>query len=235
MIINQLTKILDLYKVYGENFLSSSAFEEHFSVTKGNFEVPDLMLSLAYEAKDFGDSIELSGVSLVLKTYFDKAEEHVFDNSDSYSDFDIRKFMFSKSVFAKHFVFGSSKEYLKFYNECVALGYTPDKILEIFRYSFSQLRESILVTSEILSKYSSSFHTSNAMSFEINKISILLFAAVSKELDESYAMLEQLGDKDSSPNIDTSYVYIDQVENPDFFSTASKLLFEWCVKNGTKK
>jgi hypothetical protein len=63
------------------------------------------------------------------------------------------------------------------------------------------------------------------------EVGVMLKELVRKETSESYSLLESLGDQDSYPNIDSSYVYVDQLHNPDFFDKAALLLYEWCLKN----
>ena len=206
-----------MYKKYGETLFLTNEFKEYCSNAIRQKDIAELLLCIAYEAKDYGDSIEPNAVTSVIEDLFSNLENEVLTNGSKTSVFN---FYMAFGVFNKHFVFSNKNDYLKFYQNCSEKGYTSEAILKIFDNSFSKLRLSFL--------------NFEAAALAVDGVSIIQSSFLMKEGSESYALLESLSDPDSYPNIDSSYVYLDQINNPDFFSTASSLIFQWCVKNAKK-
>lgn len=231
MIINQLSVILDSYKTYGHDFVSTPGFQKYFEDTLAQGNAVELLFSLAYEAKDFGESIEEDGNTSTIANMFNKTQEHITDNLGTYNDTKIRMFFLAKSIFAKYFVFATKKEYLTFYTTYKDKGYSTDKLLLIFDRSIRGLYESFQNLTYVLNGYQSYLYGGEDSPWRFDFDSTIMYGTIMKELNESYVLLEALGDEDSYPNIDTSYVYVDQLHNSDFFSTAARQLYEWCVKN----
>lgn len=223
MITTHLSMIIDMHKRYGADLFTSNDFKQYFDKCMIENTVADLCLSMAYEAKDFGGAIEPYSTTDKILELLAIAERDVLAKKDAGANngSDIFYVTLSKGIFSKYFVFASKKEYLNYFKELKAKGYSTDSILSIFANSFERLRESLLFFNSCLS----------LLSFVDSDKYVMFTAVLNKEVQESYTLLESLGDPESYPNIDSSYVYIDQLNNPDFYRTASSLLFSWCVKN----
>jgi hypothetical protein len=217
MIINHLSIIQDLYKKHGETLFFTSEFSDYLEQTIQNKSLSELLLCIAYETKDYGDSIEKNAVTDNVQKLFESSENTILVNSSFESIFN---YYMAAGIFNKHFVFNNRNDYLKFYLSCVDKSYTSESILNIFNNSFSNLRNSFINFEKAIAG--------------AKNVSVIQNSFLAKESLESYSLLEALSDPDSYPNIDSSYVYLDQINNSDFFSTASSLLFQWCVKNAKR-
>lgn len=223
MITTHLSMIIDMHKRYGADLFISNDFKQYFDKCITENTVGELCLSMAYEAKDFGTTIEQYTTTDKILEYLSIAERDILAKKDAGANngSDVFYITLAKGIFSKYFVFASKKEYLSYFKDLKAKGYSTDSILSIFANSFEKLRDSLLLFNTCLS----------LMSFVDSDKYVMFTAVLNKEIQESYTLLETLGDPDSYPNIDSSYVYIDQLNNSDFYRTASSLLFSWCVKN----
>ncbi len=212
MIITHLSMILEFYKRYKENTFTSGEFQDYFTKCINDGSYARLMLSVAYESKDFGLSIERTLETDKVFEFFKIAR---IKNEEDKNLLNQILLDVSEAIFYKYFVFGSKKEYLSFYKQVKEKGYTTNSIIDIFKNSFSSLRKGFVILENLPD----------------TNTGVLMGELIRKETSESYALLEALGDPDSYPNIDSSYVYIDQLYNPDFFDNAAVLLYEWCLKN----
>jgi len=212
MIINHLSMILEFYKRYQEKTFSTTEFHDYFVKCVSDGTYPGLMLSVAYESKDFGLSIEKTGETDKVFDFFNLARAK---NAEDNSSLNLYYLDISEAIFCKYFVFATKKEYLSFYKDVKLKGYTSSVIMQLFKDSFQFIRRGLVLID-------------NLPSIEVG---VMLKELVRKETSESYSLLESLGDQDSYPNIDSSYVYVDQLNNPDFFDKAALLLYEWCLKN----
>lgn len=228
-IINHLSKILELYASNSEeNFLLTTSFSDYFQDRVKFLEGPSLLFSLAYEAKDFGVDIMPNENSEYIFKLFSTVDQDIDMNYDSYRDNDIRLFYLARSIFRKYFVFSSMKDYKAFFLRELEKGKEKEEIRSAIQNSFIQLYESNKDICSCLYGYQSR-RGDEDIPFEPTHYTSFLDMAILKERQETYALLQILGDPDSkNPNIDSSYVYVDQANNLDFFRVASLKLFEWC-------
>ena len=153
MITTHLSMIIDMHKRYGADLFTSNDFKQYFDKCLNENTVGELCLSMAYEAKDFGTTIEQYATTDKIFEYLSFAERDVLGKKDSGADngSDVFYITLSKGIFSKYFVFGSKKEYLNYYKDLKAKGYSTDGILSIFSNSFEKLRESLLLFNTCLS------------------------------------------------------------------------------------
>jgi len=216
VIVNHLSVIQDMYRRYEDFFVLNDEFADYFERSISDKTSHFLVLSLAYEAKDYGPGIERDN-----KT--DKIAHYLIRSKDaSESDLATMVNFIAMSLFSKYFVFSNKNEYLSYYKELLKIGYQDNRILTIFKDSFEELRKSFIYLDLAFKQMSHISEEENLMYF------VSLFH---KEGAENYALLNVLGVEDSYPNIDSSYVYMDQINNPDFWITAANNLHEWCKKN----
>ena len=69
-----------MYKKYGETLFLTNEFKEYCSNAIRQKDIAELLLCIAYEAKDYGDSIEPNAVTSVIEDLFSNLENEVLTN-----------------------------------------------------------------------------------------------------------------------------------------------------------
>ena len=199
MIINDLNEIESLYKVYGENLLSTPVFLKRLENSDFNF-----LFALLYELKDYGDSI-------IEDKYFINIKEKI----ETFDEFHKSILL---SLYHKYFIFNSLSEYLVFYKECKKKSLDENFIKKIF------IQDSACHIFECCKALSLSFSLNNTNN-------IFLSESINKEISEMYNIFSNIILDINLEKINCSYVFIDQINNIDFFYSIFTNIYSWCVSN----